>query len=301
MADRRARPDRGHDLAERAGAVRAPGRPAQAGWISAGQTVSVARRGARRPDGRHARRFQGDGTRPGRCGPGAGGRCFIRTRVAPKGSASRSCAPTSLDLGGGDYRDVMAGVDRLVTQGSPTLAHGVRWMELRRVHDRLGRRSHRRFKAARMGAGMSDLVSMYGTSEISGYIGLFEGGTPNHGHVRRVSRAVPTDLRGSRHDAIADLAGASDPRVPPGQSMEFYRALGIGEARPSWCCIRASSTARRSIPSRRPHATRFGLDHRYTLGSTRRYSELWVLGLTVAAGARREPDRGVWTGLRTDR
>src|SRR5262249_47021546 len=83
------------------------------------------------------------------------------------------------DLGGGDYRDILAGVDVVIKRGiadSTRMAfegwsyggYMTAW-----VVGHTGR-----FKAARMGAGMSDLTSMYGTSEISGYIGIFEGGRP---------------------------------------------------------------------------------------------------------------------------
>lgn len=136
------------------------------------------------------------------------------------------------DLGGGDYRDIMAGVDLLVRQGiadSSRMAfegwsyggYMTAW-----VVGHTGR-----FKAARMGAGMSDLASMYGTSEISGYIGLFEGGRPSAATQARYREQSPLTYADRVTTPLLILHGASDPRVPPGQAIEMYRALR-GQGKP---------------------------------------------------------------------
>jgi dipeptidyl aminopeptidase/acylaminoacyl peptidase len=130
------------------------------------------------------------------------------------------------DLGGGDYRDIMAGVDLLVRQGiadSSRMAfegwsyggYMTAW-----VVGHTGR-----FKAARMGAGMSDLLSMYGTSEISGYIGVFEGGRPTATTLAKYREQSPLTYADRVTTPLLILHGASDPRVPPGQAIEMYRAL----------------------------------------------------------------------------
>ena len=130
------------------------------------------------------------------------------------------------DLGGGDYRDIMAGVDELVRRGiadSSRMAfegwsyggYMTAW-----VVGHTGR-----FKAARMGAGISDLLSMYGTSEIAGYIGLFEGGRPSAATMAKYREQSPLSYADRVTTPLLILHGASDPRVPPGQAMEMYRAL----------------------------------------------------------------------------
>jgi dipeptidyl aminopeptidase/acylaminoacyl peptidase len=130
------------------------------------------------------------------------------------------------DLGGGDYRDVMAGVDEVIRRGiadSSRMAfigwsyggYMTAWV--------VGHTS--RFKAARMGAGMSDLLSMYGTTEISGYIGLFDGGMPSAATLDSYRQHSPLTYADRVTTPLLILHGASDPRVPPGQSMELYRAL----------------------------------------------------------------------------
>jgi dipeptidyl aminopeptidase/acylaminoacyl peptidase len=130
------------------------------------------------------------------------------------------------DLGGGDYRDIMAGVDvcirrgiadstRMAFEGWSYGGYMTAW-----VVGHTGR-----FKAARMGAGMSDLVSMYGTSEISGYIGIFEGGRPSVATMAKYREQSPLTYADRVMTPLLILHGVSDPRVPPGQSIEMYRAL----------------------------------------------------------------------------
>ena len=84
-----------------------------------------------------------------------------------------------MDWGGGDYRDIMSGVDELVRRGladSTKLAlegwsyggYMTAWT--------VGQTT--RFKAASMGAGLTDLQSMYGTTDLPGYIAMFFSGVP---------------------------------------------------------------------------------------------------------------------------
>jgi dipeptidyl aminopeptidase/acylaminoacyl peptidase len=82
-----------------------------------------------------------------------------------------------------------------------------------------------RFKAAMMGAGLSNLFSMYGTTDIPGYIATFYSGYP-----ARDTLALYLERSGLTYvDKVTTplliLHGAQDERVPTGQSMEFYRAL----------------------------------------------------------------------------
>jgi dipeptidyl aminopeptidase/acylaminoacyl peptidase len=131
-----------------------------------------------------------------------------------------------LDWGGGDYRDIMAGVDELVRVGiadSSRLAilgwsyggYMTAWTVSQTS----------RFKAARMGAGMSDVQSMYGTTDIPGYIGLFFGGAPSPATRELYLARSPLTHAHSVTTPLLILHGAADDRVPPGQAMQYYRAL----------------------------------------------------------------------------
>jgi dipeptidyl aminopeptidase/acylaminoacyl peptidase len=76
-----------------------------------------------------------------------------------------------------------------------------------------------------MGAGLSNLFSMYGTTDIPGYIATFYSGYP-----AKDTLPLYLDRSGLTYvDKVTTplliLQGAQDERVPIGQSMEFYRAL----------------------------------------------------------------------------
>jgi dipeptidyl aminopeptidase/acylaminoacyl peptidase len=178
------------------------------------------------PTGTSLDDFKASVTSPGQVWAGRGWAVLYPNPRGSEGFGERFMRANINDLGGGDYRDVMAGVDDVIRLGvadSSRMAfigwsyggYMTAWV--------VGHTS--RFKAARMGAGMSDLVSMYGTSEISGYIGLFEGGMPSAATLEMYRRQSPLTYADRVATPLLILHGASDPRVPPGQAIEFYRAL----------------------------------------------------------------------------
>jgi len=131
-----------------------------------------------------------------------------------------------MDWGGGDYRDIMAGVDDMVKRGladSTKLAfegwsyggYMTAWVVSQTS----------RFKAARMGAGLSDLQSMYGTTDIPGYIGTFFSGVPTQKTLDFYRARSAITFVDNVTTPLLIQQGGSDGRVPTGQSMEFYRAL----------------------------------------------------------------------------
>ncbi len=130
------------------------------------------------------------------------------------------------DWGGGDYRDIMTGVDfmvsngiadkeRLAIQGWSYGGYMTCWAVSQTT----------RFKAAMIGAGLTNLVSMYGTNDVPNYLGSFFNGTlsPETEHLYRERSGLTYASRVSTPTLI--LHGAADERVPIGQPMEFFRAL----------------------------------------------------------------------------
>lgn len=136
------------------------------------------------------------------------------------------------DWGGGDYRDIMTGVDHLIARGiadSTRMAfegwsyggYMTSW-----VVSQTGR-----FKAAMMGAGLPSLLSMSGTTDIPGYISTFFNGTPQYDgslvndnikfYLERSAISYTDDIT----TPLLILHGGNDERVPIGQPMEFHRAL----------------------------------------------------------------------------
>lgn len=131
-----------------------------------------------------------------------------------------------VDWGGGDFADIMSGVDALVARGiadPDRLAH-IGWSYGGYMTAWVITQTSR-FKAAMVGAGLTNMWSMYGTNDIPSTLIAYFGGIPNEqtlalymarsalSHVDRVT--TPTLI----------LHGASDERVPLGQAQELYRAL----------------------------------------------------------------------------
>jgi dipeptidyl aminopeptidase/acylaminoacyl peptidase len=123
-----------------------------------------------------------------------------------------------------DYDDIMTGVDHLIAEGwadpDRMVAYGwsyggymTFWMSTQTD----------RFKLISPGAGLTNLYSMYSTTDISGYLGWFFG-TPwdNEDIYRRLS---PIRHVKNVTAKILIMHGANDARVPPEQAVEFYQAL----------------------------------------------------------------------------
>jgi len=135
------------------------------------------------------------------------------------------------DWGGGDYRDIMTGVDDLIKRGiadSTRMAfegwsyggYMTSW-----VVSQTGR-----FKAAMMGAGLPSLLSMAGTTDIPGYINTFFGdpqydGSIVNANIRKYLERSGISYSNNVTTPLLILHGSNDERVPIGQPMEFYRAL----------------------------------------------------------------------------
>lgn len=129
------------------------------------------------------------------------------------------------DWGGGDFGDVMAGVDFLIAQGITDpermviggWSFGGFMTSWAVTHTD-------RFKAGMVGAAVTDLYSMATTTDIApsfedGYFGPLAGNFEvydKHSPVRSVANC---------HTPVLVLHGEADPRVPLSQGQEFYHGL----------------------------------------------------------------------------
>lgn len=146
----------------------------------------------------------------------------------PRGSYGQGEAFTQAnikDFGGGDYRDLMAGIDAMIKQfpidpgklgirGHSYGGYMTMWAETQTT----------RFVAAVAGAGLSDWKSYYGLNDIDEWMipffgasvyddpGMYMKSDPLH-FVKKVK--TPTLI----------LVGDSDGEVPMEQSVEWYHAL----------------------------------------------------------------------------
>lgn len=184
------------------------------------------------PTGAHSIGFKANWGTPGQIYAGSGWAVLYPNPRGSTGYGEKFMRGNIKDWGGGDYRDIMSGVDELVKRGiadSTKLAvsgwsyggYMTGW-----VVSQTGR-----FKAAMMGAGLVDMVSMYGTTDIPGYIGTFYDGMPQlDGSLTNKSLEFYRQRSAITYadhvtTPLLMLHGGSDERVPIGQPMEYFRDL----------------------------------------------------------------------------
>jgi len=144
-------------------------------------------------------------------GSGDYGRAFVRANIG--------------DWGGGDYKDIMAGVDYLIARGIADKnklaiegwSYGGFMTNWVITHTD-------RFKAAVSGAGLSDLESFYGTTDIQGFMEYYHKGFP---WVSReiYLRSSPLQSQFKVKTPTLILHGEEDRRVPISQGEQLYHYL----------------------------------------------------------------------------
>jgi dipeptidyl aminopeptidase/acylaminoacyl peptidase len=129
------------------------------------------------------------------------------------------------DWGGGDYRDVMSGIDQLVGQ---KIADPERLGILGRSYGGYLTgwiiSQTNRFKAASLGSGMSDLMSFYGQTDIPGYVEYYLGDVPWKA-LQLYEQRSPVVHAQNIKTPVLILHGENDSRVPLAQARELYTAL----------------------------------------------------------------------------
>jgi len=149
-------------------------------------------------------------------------------RPNPRGSTGYGAyfaAANKLDMGGGDYRDIMAGVDTVLAhypiEGTKLALIGYSYGgEMAGFVE--GRTD--RFKAIVSGAPVIDQESEYGTEDSSWYDRWFYGGHPWE-HPEIAWKQSPLANAEQAKTPFLLLQGESDKTDPLGQSEEMYRAL----------------------------------------------------------------------------
>ena len=130
------------------------------------------------------------------------------------------------DWGGGDFADIDTGVDALIARGvadKDKLAH-IGWsyggyMTAWTITQT------QRYKAAMVGAGLTNMWSMYGTNDIPNVLIGYFGGIANKETLPLyLNRSAMTHIDNVTTPTLI-LHGASDDRVPVGQAQELFRGL----------------------------------------------------------------------------
>lgn len=129
------------------------------------------------------------------------------------------------DVGGGDYQDVMSGMDYLVERGlaDPDRLAIKGWSYGGYMSAwAIGHTD--RFKVAVYGAGLSNAVSYYGTADIQFSRENLHGGTPYTSQDRWMEMSPLTYVQNVTTPTLI-FHGEKDERVPLTQSYEFYLGL----------------------------------------------------------------------------
>ena len=130
------------------------------------------------------------------------------------------------DWGYGDYEDLMSGVDTVIEMGvaHPDSLVEMGWSYGGYMTSWIVTQTDR-FKAVSMGAGLSNLVSMVGTTDIPGYLMAHMGGPYWGGNMESYERHSAVYFMDDVVTPVQIIHGANDLRVPLGQGQEFYWAL----------------------------------------------------------------------------
>lgn len=129
------------------------------------------------------------------------------------------------DWGGGDYEDLMAGVDKTIEMG---LAHPdslcvTGWSYGGYMTSTIITKTNR-FKASMVGAGVTNLMSFNGTADIPSFIPDYFGGEFWEKEEIYRKHSAMFNVKSVKTPTLV-IHGEADPRVPVSQGYELYIAL----------------------------------------------------------------------------
>jgi dipeptidyl aminopeptidase/acylaminoacyl peptidase len=129
------------------------------------------------------------------------------------------------DWGGGDYQDVQTGLDYLIARGiaDPNKLAQSGWSYGGYMTAWTLTQTNR-FRAVVVGAGLTDMFSMYSTDDLQRLLVAYFGAEPwNDVEAYRRASAM-TFIKQAKTPTLI-LHGGSDMRVPPSQAQELYMGL----------------------------------------------------------------------------
>lgn len=129
------------------------------------------------------------------------------------------------DWGGGDFRDVMTGVDHVIAQGIADPDRlGVMGWSYGGFMTSWTITQTKRFRAASVGAGVTNLMSFTGTADIPGFLPDYFGGEFWDKLDVYRSHSAMFQIKGVMTPTLIQH-GERDERVPLSQGQELYNAL----------------------------------------------------------------------------
>jgi len=155
-------------------------------------------------------------------------RGYFVLRPNPRGSGgygSKFRFANLNDWGGKDYEDLMAGVDHVVAQGlaDPERMAVMGWSYGGFMTSWVITQT-KRFKAAVIGAAVTNLWSFTGTADIPSFLPDYFSGEPWENFENYRKHSPMSHVRGVTTPALI-LHGEADVRVPISQGYEYYNAL----------------------------------------------------------------------------
>ena len=156
------------------------------------------------------------------------GRGWIVFQPNPRGSTGYGeeyLRANIKDWGNGDYQDIQTGIDTLVARGAADSTHLAQagW-SYGGYMTAWTLTQTQRFKAVMVGAGLTNMESMYGTNDIPSTLDGYFGGTPYDNVEEYRKRSAMTYIKQAKTPTLI-LHGQQDQRVPTGQAQELYAGL----------------------------------------------------------------------------
>jgi dipeptidyl aminopeptidase/acylaminoacyl peptidase len=178
------------------------------------------------------------------------------------------------DWGGGDYQDILSGVDALVARGlaDPDRLGVMGWSYGGYMTSWIITQTQR-FKAASVGAGVTNLMSFSGTADIPSFIPDYFDGEFWDDLEPWSNRSAMFHVKGVKTPTLIQH-GEADLRVPISQGYELYNALK-----------RQGVPTKMVVYPRQPHGFQ---EPRMQLDSMQRnleWFDRWVMGKTAASAA----------------
>jgi len=195
-------------------------------------------------------------------------------RANPRGSSGYGKAfrvANRADWGGGDYQDLMSGVDRVVAMGvaDPERLGVMGWSYGGFMTSWVVTQT-KRFKAASAGAAVTNLMSFTGVTDIPGFVPDYFGGEYWDTFDAWRAHSALFAVKGVTTPTLIQHGDADD-RVPISQGYEFYNALK-----------RQGVTTRMTVYPRQPHSF---TEPKMTLDAARanlEWFDRFILGRTPA-------------------
>jgi dipeptidyl aminopeptidase/acylaminoacyl peptidase len=157
-------------------------------------------------------------------------RGYALLRVNPRGSSGygqKFRFANIKDWGGGDYQDLMTGVDEVIRMGvaDPERLGVMGWSYGGFMTSWIVTQT-KRFKAASVGAGVTNLMSFIGTADIPSFIPDYFGEQPWENLDIYRAHSAMFHMKGVVTPTLVQH-GEADERVPISQGYEFYNALKV--------------------------------------------------------------------------